>query len=621
MVIAVVLVTVVGYWPSLDGPFVFDDVPNLQLLGERGGVDSYDAFLEFVASAESGPLGRPLSLASFVLNGDTWPTDPRPFRVTNLLIHIVNGLLIFVLARQLFATLHDREAATRLALLCMALWMVHPLLVSTTAYVIQRMTQLASLFMLAGLICYAHGRNLLPQAPRRGWTWILAGMGTGGALALLSKESGILLPLYALVIEFTVFAAATLPRQHRRALVAILCLPLAALLGYMAVTWEALRLGFEFRPFTAGERLLTQTVVLVDYLQQVFAPHLSGLGIIHDDVAVSRGLLEPPATIISLFVIVALIGIAFWRRKRWPLFSLGILWFFAGHSLEAGPLPLELYFDHRNYLPLFGPLIAVCSLLPLLPAQLRRVAPVVIVVFFALELFLTWQSARLWSDEDLMMRTALVDHPHSLRAQQHVANRQIIGRQYEEALATQQAIATRFPEHTATRLSVLNLSCILGRLTPEEIAESLRFIESSAYDTQIVGFLAPLMATSAAGVCPAYDADAFQATVDALLRNPVLGRNAEIRGAAHYFKGMAYERSGQLYDALRHLDLSYDAHPGIDIRLQQVVWLLQRGKADEALRYLGLAEQYRRERFWRRNFRDADMKVLRQQVEQLRKTR
>ena len=215
---AAFLLTILCYWSSLSGPFVFDDIPNLSLLGDRGGLTSLDKYFEFIFSAQSSTLGRPLSLLSFTLDGQNWPTDPHPFRVTNLLIHLANGLLIFVLTRLIFSTAHKRETAAKLALLCMALWLLHPLLVSTTAYIVQRMTQLSALFTLAGLLCYMHGRRRLTEQARQGWFWIIGGMGFCGALALLSKENGILLPGFALILELTIFSRKDLSPQSRTTL-------------------------------------------------------------------------------------------------------------------------------------------------------------------------------------------------------------------------------------------------------------------------------------------------------------------------------------------------------------------------------------------------------------------
>ncbi len=616
---AAVFLTLICYWPSLSGPFLFDDIPNLELLGEHGGLTSFDKTIDFISSAQSGPLGRPLSLLSFTFDGQTWPTDPRPFRMTNLLIHLINGLLVFFLTRLIFSTVHARETAAKLALLCAALWLLHPMLVSTTAYIVQRMTLLGSLFTLLGLICYMHGRNCLSTSPQRGWLWIIAGMGVCGALALLSKEIGILMPLYALAIELTVFSSFSLARQQKRTLVVLLCVPVIAVLAYMAWDWDARVRSFEFRDFTLYERLLTEAVVVVDYLRQIVLPQLSGLGIFHDDYPVSRGLLDPASTFISFSIIAALMSFAVWSRKRWPLVSLGILWFFFGHSLEAGPIALELYFEHRNYLPLLGPLIAICSMLPLLSPKLRRMLPIILVFFIGMECFLTWQAATVWGNEDRLMRTTLVEHPNSLRAQQYVANQYIIRGQYREALATQESLAEKYPAHTSTRLSILNLRCLLDEVSTAQIGATLDFIKRSKFDTQIAGFLGPLISNAADASCDALGYAETDALFDSLLRNPNMARISALRGAAHYFKGISYQQRGILTAALDELDLSYAAKPEIDIRFQQIVWLLAAGRPDDAERYLILARQHGKEHGLWRSVRESDLVVLQQRIDEVRR--
>jgi tetratricopeptide (TPR) repeat protein len=615
---AAFLLTVICYWPSLSGPFVFDDIPNLELLGHGGGLTSPDKYVEFIFSAESSTLGRPVSLFSFTLNGQDWPTDPRPFRVTNLLLHLVNGLLVFLLTRAIFSTSHRPETAEKLALLCMTLWLLHPLLVSTTAYIVQRMTQLGALFTLAGLLCYVHGRRHLAEQAPKGWAWIVGGMGFCGALALLSKETGILLPGFALVLEVTVFRSKELPHRTRKFLLALFCVPLAALLFYFAFDWRSLEAGFNYRPFSMSERLMTQAVVLVDYLQQAIAPRLSGLGIFHDDYPVSRGLLRPVATLAGVAVIIALAVFALVARKKWPFISLGILWFFVGHSLEAGPIALELYFEHRNYLPLLGPLIAIVSLLPGLSHRILRLLPVVIVLVVSLECFLTWQAAAAWGSESRLMQTALVEHPDSLRARQYVANRYIIHGMHEEALEVQKALAEKHPLHASTRLSILNLSCLLGLLSAEDLQAATQFVEQADFDSQIVGFLGPLIANVTANHCDTLDPEGLQTLFDAVLLNPHMGQNSSLRGAVYYHKGILYEISGRLDDALASLEASYEARPEIDIRLQQVVWLLEAGRLDDAQRYLDLARQHEYGFFSIKDLRASDLNILQQQIDRTR---
>lgn len=613
--LAALLLTVACYWPSLDGPFVFDDIPNLEMMGERGGLISADHYFEFIVTPRAGPLGRPLSLASFTLNANTWPADPRPFRVTNLILHLVNGLLLFALVREIFSYSADRRTADNLALMCAAMWLLHPLLVSTTAYVIQRMTILCTLFSLAGLLCYMRGRSQLPTDPQRGWRWIGLGMGGFGLLALLSKESGILLPLYALTIELTVFQSMKAGVRHRNLLLAMLAAPAVACIAYFAINWDGLTSGFQFRSFTVAERLMTEAVVLVDYLRQIVAPELSGLGIVHDDFPVSTGILNPVSTLISMLIIASLLMLAIAVRKRFSLVSLGILWFFVGHSLESGPLPLELYFEHRNYLPLVGPLLVLAAFLKAVSPKVRSVMLIGVALFVAAESFMTWQSAKIWGNESRFQRVALLEHPDSLRAQKYYVNELIRSGQYREALSAQYGLLEKFPGNTSILLSILNLRCLVDDLTPKETSEILRLVSRSSFDTEIANYLSVLTTNALTGTCSAFGPAELHAVFDSLLDNPAISAHRPSVGAILYNKGVAYASSGSLDLALRQLDLSYAANPLIDILMLQTVWLLEAMRPEEALQYLARARRHGRESVIPRSFRQSDIEYLQQQID------
>lgn len=138
------------YSPGLQGGFLFDDYPNLEPLGSYGGVVDFETFKSFALNGISGPLGRPIALASFVLDDNTWPSEARWFKPTNVKIHLLVGLLL-IWSVLLFMRLLRRDESTCvwIALMTGAIWMLHPYMVSTTLYVIQRMAQLSVLFMLS----------------------------------------------------------------------------------------------------------------------------------------------------------------------------------------------------------------------------------------------------------------------------------------------------------------------------------------------------------------------------------------------------------------------------------------------------------------------------------------
>ena len=205
------ILTVLAYLPGLHGPFAFDDVTSI-LQNRALAIHSlaWDQLAQAMLSSDTGPLRRPLSMLTFALNIYFNGLDPSAFKITNLVIHLLNGVLVFALLRKIArywldkGILESSIAASWLPLLCASAWLLHPLNLTSVLYVVQRETSLCSLFILAGCVCYVHAR-LRMQAGKSGWWWLYIGTLVTGLLAILSKETGLLLPVYLLVIELSVF--------------------------------------------------------------------------------------------------------------------------------------------------------------------------------------------------------------------------------------------------------------------------------------------------------------------------------------------------------------------------------------------------------------------------------
>jgi len=135
------------------------------------------------------------------------------------------------------------------------------------------------------------------------------------------------------------------------AAVAVVGLLLAvAVQGWEIFSLKTLEEGFSKRDFTLGQRLLTEPRVIVFYLMLLFFPSHSLLSLTHD-VPISTGLLSPPATLFSMIIIACLIGLAIVSLKRYPLFSWAVFFFFLNHVIEGSIFPIELVYEHRNYVP------------------------------------------------------------------------------------------------------------------------------------------------------------------------------------------------------------------------------------------------------------------------------
>lgn len=417
------LATVLAYWIGLSGPFLLDDPFSLSAIPEwLAGKISLSTLL-FERGA--GTFGRPVSMASFAFNAWVGGYAPFPLKLGNLIIHLFCGLSLFGLLQSLLRRdplLQPR--ASLYAAIVATLWLLHPLHASTVLYVVQRMAQLSTLFMLLGLWLYVLLRERLERGVSLPATLgLLLGIPAMTVLAFLSKENGLLLPLLCATVELAYFNTKSRPTPARVFLWLYAYLPIAA--GFVVFALRPGRIldGYIRRDFTMTERLLSQPRILCDYLWQLVVPNPPRMGVYTDDFAVSTGLLSPPTTLICGLLLLG-ISLAAWRwRKALPAVFFGWFFFLAAHALEAGPISLELYFEHRNYLPSVGILTLLLSLavaagqaLARNGVQTQRIGVVMLVGIAAVFVLGTHGRARVWQSDLLIAESALRSHPTSVRA-------------------------------------------------------------------------------------------------------------------------------------------------------------------------------------------------------------
>src|SRR5262249_23733625 len=154
------------------------------------------------------PTGRPLTLGTFLLDARDWPADPRPFKITNVLLHLLNGLLLCAVLLRLGRALRLSDFRARAtALFGAGAWLLHPLFVTTTLYIVQREAMLPATFVLLGMLGWTAARNALANGhAARGVAGMALSAGGCTLLAVLSKGNGALLPLLLLLTEWIVLA-------------------------------------------------------------------------------------------------------------------------------------------------------------------------------------------------------------------------------------------------------------------------------------------------------------------------------------------------------------------------------------------------------------------------------
>lgn len=417
------------YYPGLHGPFLFDDWQNL-VHNEHLRIDQLDlANLQQAAfSTSSGILKRPVSMLSFALNYYATGDASYFFKLTNLVIHIANGIGIFIMTLLLLGAFRQRmqDGLTQwhmrlVSLSVAAAWLLHPLNLTSVLYIVQRMASLASFFIIFGLIFYLWGR-LRQQENKGGWTPILASFIVFTPLAALSKENGLLLPLFMFLIELTAFrfkAPTAVTHIFLKGLFTIsVILPIIAIVAYSAWHPEWLLSGYAIRDFSLIERLLTEARVIWFYLKMILLPATREMAIYHDDIAISHGLFAPLTTLFSVIGTAALLGGAWFLRNRLPILAFGVLFFFAGHAMESTVLALEIAHEHRNYLPMYGILLPLFYYLlsPLSSPDTLRFRYVAAVFLIGLFAFTTASRAQHWSNLFDLSQYEVDNHPDSPRA-------------------------------------------------------------------------------------------------------------------------------------------------------------------------------------------------------------
>jgi hypothetical protein len=293
-----------AYLPIFGVPFLFDDLPNIvhnPAVHATGLADLGRVFDSPVSAS------RPTALLTFALNHLAGGLDPTGYHAVNLTLHVANGALLYALLLLAPAG----SDARRLAFLGALLWLLHPVQTQVVTYVVQRMTALATLFYLLGMIVFVLQRRGRLGTLSAVLAWIVAFV-----LGMASKEIVATLPFACLLLEASFFAR----RDHGRTLVRLAALSalLALLLGLLYLPglpeWQA---RYPNRAFSPGERLLTEPRVLWHYLSLFAWPHPSRLHLDYE-VALSRDWWNPATTLPAL-VGLLLLGVLGWRlRHRWP---------------------------------------------------------------------------------------------------------------------------------------------------------------------------------------------------------------------------------------------------------------------------------------------------------------
>ena len=368
---------VIIYYNTLNSPFVFDDK---KAIVENHFIRVAElSWSNIIKAATEYGKNRPVSMLTFALNFYFGRYNVVGYHLVNILIHTANGILLFFFLK-ITLTISSRQRSvaskldpftvTALSFCTALLWLAHPVQTQAVTYIVQRMTSVAATFYILALILYAKGRLAQRNASQvpdnqaanerqnKKWHnyffWHL-GCALAAVIALGSKESTVTLPFFIFLYEWYFFQDLNLnwlKRSLKYLAVIVVLFGVVAFIFLGSEPLEKLKALRDFSEgrFTMGQRLLTQTRVVIYYLSLIFYPYPSRLNLDYD-FPLSYSLINPFTTLLSLTAIIGLIILGVYLAKKERLISFGILWFFGNLVIESSVIPLALIFEHRLYLP------------------------------------------------------------------------------------------------------------------------------------------------------------------------------------------------------------------------------------------------------------------------------
>lgn len=582
------------YTPGIGGAFHFDD--EASLAGLRQIVD-IDSALTFIFSGATGPTGRPLSLATFAVQHYAWPDDPGAFLRTNILIHMLNACLVawLALAISLIRGEDNRKSAW-IAVVTAAIWALMPLLVSSSLFVIQRMTTFSATLVLLALIVYLKARQHINARPNSSLALMTVAIGAGTVLSALAKENGILLPVFVLALEFTIFVrpASIGPMVWKAWTTVMIVIPLVAIGVFLALQLPYDESTINTRHFDGGSRLLAQAHILWIYLINAFIPFPASLGPFHDDysIAGTSFLIRSTAAVLLW---TGLIVVAYLLCHKAPEIALATIWFLGGHLLESTTVPLELYFEHRNYIPVIGPVFAIVSRAATGWAAVSRTHILALLFIYLASLSLSlYNQAANWGNPRIAADMWAMARPNSARALSFLTQALEQEGDYQSSIKEINAFIDRNPNAQHAHLLRLIYAC--ARFTPftakirnhnyQPVADPIGIAMWASESFEKVYQL------HLTGRCPDLSESEIVAIGTTLLEVPEVGASALARHNINALLATIWINNGDFKGATAYLDRALTAYPSLDTLETAIRAALAMPDRDRAQTLLKTAEAH-----------------------------
>lgn len=583
----------------------FDDYINLRGLAD---VSSRDGLIDFLFGGVAGPGGRVISLLTFLANYADWPVNPWGFSETTLILHCINGMLVFLFVQRLYqkdSVLSN--LSSYMSALGAILWLLLPIHASGILLPVQRMTHVSAFFVLLTLYGYVLVRNKnAPSIPSvLNIFFISALLFIGGSLAYFSKENGVMVATLVALVEFFFFfdiKSWSSARGGRRMLW-VTWLSIAGLLVTLLLFvhlysgWDGIQNNYKFnRDFSLSERLASESIILWEYMRQSFLPRTFLLGPYHDGHPVYSWSMFLPYVATAAWSAVIGGGIFLYFHVKnefqrniikYALFA--IFWFLCCHQIESTFIPLELYFEHRNYLAVLGfCFLLIYILFGLFKFSDKRIIVVLFgVLYFAFIIITLQQITKLWGSPFIANEVWRISNPGSTRAQQSAVNDLLTHNRADEAFR----VANNFIERTRSidlAIQMIPKVCQFSSIKEQALAFSRVEVlaDSVSKPSGISTGLASLGDAVRQGRCEGISSQEYKKFLYKLLLNKSVSGYSPIRHHVHYEIALMEKEVGNVSGYVEYAKKAFFDFPSLSIGEAIAITLFREKKPRDAIAWI-----------------------------------
>lgn len=420
-IIAILIgLTLFAYLSSFTNPFIWDDE---QFIQKNVYVQTFNIGKIFTTNTVAGAgissnYYRPLTSLSFAIDTKVWGQNPFGFHLTNLLLHVGAGIVLFLLLLHLgFGKL--------ISFAISGIFLIHPVQVEAVTYINSRGDSQYAFFFFLSLLLFVLGLQV-----KRPHLWYWVGSIVFFVVSILSKETAI--AGFSLFLAVVFFQCMKTHKINNKALIASILITCCSF-GYFLLRITLLNFQNTLNFYNTANiyatnvvvRLLTFGKVLWTYIAILLFPYQ-----LHMERSVSLvTTIFSPYVFASMLVLIGLVMLSYWEIKQQKTYqiALGSLFFVSFLIPVSGIIPVNgVLYEHWLYIPLVGFFIVLFRTIQIYLLKLpklfgNREKIIGIMLLCCIYSILTIQQNNIWSDPITFYTYTLSFAPGSARLHNNLA--------------------------------------------------------------------------------------------------------------------------------------------------------------------------------------------------------